>query len=122
MPREQFCQIGFVVFGLLLQLFDARLVLGAAHAGGDGDDVFGAKNFGGDALEINLLGGAHGFLGQAAGGKKLDGKTTEQKMFALDLPALRLQMRVDGGDAGSQAFVFGDEKNVRVVGRERLDV
>lgn len=29
---------------------------------------------------------------------------------------------LDGGNAGSQALVLGDEENVRVVGRERLDV
>ncbi len=99
MPLEHFCQIGFIKIGLLQQLFDARLVLGPAHAGGNGNNVFSAKDFSRNPFVIHTFCLTHGFLGQSAGGKKLDGKPTEQKMFTFNLPALCLQVCVDGGNA-----------------------
>ena len=46
MALQHVFQIGFIEFGMREQLFDARLVLGAAHAGGNRHDVFGAENSG----------------------------------------------------------------------------
>jgi hypothetical protein len=40
--------------GLLEQLFDARLVLLASHAGSDGNEVLGAEDFGRHALEFKF--------------------------------------------------------------------
>jgi hypothetical protein len=74
------------------------------------------------AREFDTFGLAHGFPGEAAGGEKLHGKSAQQQMFAFDLPALGLQVRVDGRDASGQTFVGGDEKNVCVVGGEWFDV
>ena len=64
MPLQDFFQPGFVQVGLLEQLFDARLVLRPSHAGGNGNDVLGAEDFGRDALVFNTLGLAHSFPGQ----------------------------------------------------------
>ena len=110
MPLEHFCQIRFIEVSLLEKLFNAHLVLGASHAGGDGDDVFGAENFRRDAFVFDPFGLVHGFLRQSVGGKELDGESTDQKMFALDLPALGLQICINGGNSGGQACVLGNEK------------
>ena len=67
MPLQDVFQPRFIQVGLLKKLFDARLVIRPSHAGGNGHDVFGAEDFGGDALEFD----AFGFLGQSAGDKKL---------------------------------------------------
>ena len=90
MPLQHVCQIGFVQVGLLQELFDARLVLGAADAGSNGDDVFGPENLGGHVFVVQPFRLAHGFLSQSGSGKKLDGKAPQQKVFPLNLPALRL--------------------------------
>ena len=122
MPLQDFFQPGFVQVGLLEQLFNARLVLLPSHAGGNGNDMFSAEDFRGHAFEFDAFGLAHGFPGQSAGSKELHRESAHQKMFTLDLPALCLQVRVDGRDAGGQALVSGNKKDVRVVGGERLDV
>ena len=75
MPLQHAFQIGFIEVGLREQLFDARLVLGAAHAGGNGHDVFGAENSGWHTFVVNALGLAYGFLGQTMRGEELDGKS-----------------------------------------------
>ena len=64
----------------------------------------------------------NGFLGQAVRGKKRDGKSPDKQMFAFNLPTLRLKVRVDSGNACRQTLVFRDEKNIRIVSSERLDV
>src|SRR5882724_8705123 len=122
MPLQDVFQLCLIEVGLLEQLLDARFVLGPAHAGGYGHNVFGAEYFCRHAFVINMLSLAHGFLGQSLGGEELDGKSTNEEMFAFDLPTLCLQMRVDGRNARSQSFVGGDEENVRIVGGERFDV
>jgi len=122
MPLQDVFQPRFVNVGLLEHLLNPRLVLGAPHAGGDGHDVFGSENLGGYAFVVNAPGLAHGFLGQAGGGKELHWESSHQQMFGLDLPALRLQVCVDGGNSGGEPLVLGNEKNVRVVSGERLDV
>ena len=85
MPLQHVCQIRFIEISLCQQLLDASLVLGSSHTGRNGNDVFGAKNHGRHAFVINPLGGAHGFFGQTAGGKKLNGKSAQEQVFALDL-------------------------------------
>jgi len=102
MLLQVFFQLRFIQPGLLEHLFDARLVLGPTNAGGNGHDVFGAENFRRHAFVINVLGFTHGFLGQSVGGEKLHLESARQKMLALDLLALSLQMRVDGRDASDQ--------------------
>src|SRR5438128_2280413 len=99
---NRFCQ-----FGLLEQLLNVRLVLRAPHSGGDGHDVFRAKNFGWHAFVINSFRFTHGFLGQAAEGKKLDRESAHQKVLALDLPALGLQM---AGMPAVRFSLFGMKK------------
>jgi len=110
MPLQDFLQLRFIQPRLLQHLFNAHLVLDATEAGGNGQDMFGAENFCRHTFVINALSLAHGFLGQAVRSEELQGESAHQKMFALDLPALRLQMRVDGGDTGGQTLVGGDEK------------
>ena len=100
MPLQDFFQLRFIEIGLLEHLFDTRLVFRPPYAGGNGDDVFGAENFRGHAFIINARRFANGFFGQSVGGEKLNGKSAHQQMFTFNLPALRLQMRVDGRDAG----------------------
>jgi hypothetical protein len=60
-----FFQLCFVEIGLLEKLFDARLVLRPAHAGGDGNDVFGAEDFGGIARRIDRAASKPHFLTSA---------------------------------------------------------
>ena len=96
MPLQDIIQLCLIEIRLLEHLLDARLVLGPAHAGGYGHNVFGAENFRRHAFVINMLSLAHGFLGQSLGGEELDGKSTNEEVFAFDLPTLCVQIRVDG--------------------------
>src|SRR5215472_7536446 len=122
MPLQDVFQAVLVQVGLLKQLLDAHLILGPANAGSNGYDVFGPEDFGGQAFVINVLGLAHRFLGQTAGGEKPNGESPEQQVLALHLPAASLKVRVNAGNAGGHAFVLWDEKNIRVVSSEWFDV
>ena len=51
---QQAGQLGFVEIGLGEQLFDAGLIFRPPNTGGDGDDVFGAENFGGRAFKVKV--------------------------------------------------------------------
>jgi hypothetical protein len=82
----------------------ARIIICRERAGAH--DVFGAENLGGHAFVINALGLAHRFLGQIARGEKLHRESTHQRMFPFDLPSVCLEVRVNCGNAGSQAFVL----------------
>ena len=110
MPLQNVFQINFVEIGLLKQLFDARLVLLPSHTGGNGNDIFGAKNPGGHTFIFDAFGFMNGFPGQAVRGKKRDGKSPDKQMFAFNLPTLRLKVRVDSGNACRQILVFRDKK------------
>ena len=103
-------------------MLDARLVLGPTDAGRDGHDVFGPKNFGGHALIINALGFPHRFLCQTTGGKKLHRESPDEHLLPFHLPAVCLEVGVDGGNAGTYAFVLREEKNIGVVSGERLEI
>lgn len=100
MPLQEFFQLRFIEGGLLEHLFDACLVFGPAHAGDDGHDVFGAENLRGHAFIINALRFPNGLLGQSVGGAELHRESMHQQMLALGVPALRLQVCVDGREAG----------------------
>jgi hypothetical protein len=56
MPLQHVFQIDIIEAGLRKQLFDARLVLGAAHACGNGHNVFSAENSGWHTFVVNALG------------------------------------------------------------------
>ncbi len=77
MPMQYLFQLGLVDIGLRKHLLDARLILGAANARGNGYDVFGAKNLGGHAFVIHMLRFAHCFIGESIGGEKLHGKPAD---------------------------------------------
>src|SRR6266481_9645041 len=112
----------FVEVSLFQELFDARFVFLSSNTGSDGDDMLGTEDFCGHTLECDALGFTHGFFGQSAGCKELYQESAYHKMLFLDLPTLRLQVRVDVRNACGQPRVFWDEKNVGVVGSERLDI
>src|SRR3974390_184564 len=99
MPCQDACQLAWVKVGLLEQLLNPDFVLGPAHTGSDGHEVFGTENFGGHAFVIDSLGLAHRFLSQAAGGEKLHWKSTHQQMFAFHVPSLGLEVLVNSGNA-----------------------
>ena len=46
----------------------------------------------------------------------------DEKMFAFNAPAFRLEMRVNGRNSGAQRFVAGDENNIGIVRGDRFGV
>src|SRR5260370_17556129 len=64
----------------------------------------------------------HSFFDQSARGEKLHGKIFDQKMLALDAPALRLKMRVDRSNSAPQCFLAGYKNDIRIIRGDRLGV
>ncbi len=56
------------------------------------------------------------------GGKKLDRKAVPHQMFTLDLPALRLQVRINIRNACGQSFVGRNKENIGIVRGKRLNI
>ena len=122
MPTKNMVQQGLVDLRLRHELLDARQTFVSSDIRRDCDDVFRLKNLRRHALVLNLLRMADRFFGQSGRGQKLNWEIFNDEMLALDTPALRLQMRIDGWDSGTQRFIAGDENDIGMVGCDRLGV
>src|SRR5208282_5572151 len=100
MPLKDFFQTVFVEIRLLKHLLDAGNVLASSHTRGDGNDMFGTKNPGRHPFKFNRLRLTDGLLGETVRRQKLHRESPHDEMFALNVPTLRLQARVNGRDTG----------------------
>ena len=122
MARKDSIKERTVEIGLLQHLLDAGAVLGAPDAGGDCDEVLGAKNPALHAVELNGLGFFYGFFGKAVGGEPLDGESSNHRMLAFGVMAELFEVLVNLRDAGGKAIVCRNEENIRIIRGEWFGV
>ncbi len=122
MPPQNIVQQCLVDVCLSHELLDPREIFMSPDACSYGDDVLRTKNFRSYAFILDRFCFAHCLLSQSGCSDELNRKVFNEQMLAFDTPAFRLQTRVDLGNSCAQAFVAGDENNVRVIGGNRFGV